>query len=58
MGWYFSNTLLETARIKGIEEGRKEGIEEGKIESARKMLLAGMGRKEIARILEIGENEF
>ncbi len=49
---------LETARIKGIEEGIKKGIEKGKIDSARKMLQAGIDRKEIARILEIEENKF
>jgi hypothetical protein len=31
---------------------------EGRIEPARKMLLAGIERKEVARILDIGENEF
>ena len=41
-----------------IKKGIEKGIEKGKIESAKKMLLAGIERKEVARILEIGENEF
>jgi len=45
-------------REEGKKEGREEGIKKGKIESARKMLMAGMDRKEIAGILEINEQEF
>ena len=49
---------LEEGMRKGMKEGIEKGIEKGKIEAARKMLSAGIERKEIARILEIGENEF
>jgi len=43
---------------KGLREGIEKGIEKGKVESAKRMLHAGIERKEIAKILDIGENEF
>jgi len=54
----FEKKIYNTGMKEGIEKGIEKGKMEGKIECARKMLLAGIERKEVARILEIGENEF
>ena len=51
-------TRLFEAREEGMAEGMEKGREEGKIEAARKLLKEGMKRTDIARILELKEEDF
>ncbi|MDQ7825077.1 MAG: hypothetical protein RDV48_19910 [Candidatus Eremiobacteraeota bacterium] len=41
-----------------MQQGLQKGRQEMKVEAAQKLLAAGMPREEIARLLEIGTDEF
>jgi len=51
-------TGMGQARREGLAEGMEKGEAKGKVGAAHKMLLAGMERGDIARILELPENSF